>query len=73
MRYIAKSDLDNNPVVRTADLDQALEHKRARFARGMAAAEFGDRYYGWRDGEDHNDLDPEALAERRFRAIWGPR
>ena len=45
--------------------------RRSSFARDIAAAEFGGRYHGWRDWGEFEDLDPETLAEKRIRAIWG--
>ena len=45
MQYIAKSDLDNKPV----RLTKALHRKQSNFARGIAASEFGGRYFGWRE------------------------
>ena len=44
---------------------------RVNFAEGIAAAEFGGRYYGWREWADHVDVEPETLVEKRQLAIWG--
>ena len=45
--------------------------RRSSFAHDIAAAEFGGRFHGWRNWSEFVDLDPETLAEKRFRAIWG--
>ena len=45
--------------------------RRSSFASAVTASEFGGRYYGWREWANYQDIDPETLAEKRFRAIWG--
>ena len=52
---------------------QLTAPRRSAFARDIAAAEFGGRYWGWREWADHVDVEPGTLAKKRFRAIWGPR
>ena len=53
------------------DADRAL----SKFARDMAAEEFGGRFWGWRRWRDFRDVSPAEIssqrhvAERRARAI----
>ena len=48
--------------------------RRSSFAHDLMLSEFGK--LGHQCDEqwaDHVDVEPDELAEKRFRAIWGPR
>ncbi len=51
---------------------QGVDHPRrqSNFACGIAASEFGGRYFGWREWGDFTDIHPKALAAKRRRALW---
>ena len=48
--------------------------RRSSFAHEITLSEFGKLGH-LNDGQwaDHVDVEPDELAEKRFRAIWGPR
>ena len=46
-----------------------VKRRRSRFAEGIAAEEFGGRYFGWRQWREFEDLDVEQIVARRF-AAW---
>ena len=39
------------------------------FARGIAAAEFGQRYYSWREWDGFVDLTPDETRHRRAKMV----
>ena len=60
-----------------ADFDRstsASPKRRSSFARELMLEQFGKLGH-LRDEQwaDHDDIDPEKLAEKRWLAIWGPK
>ena len=48
--------------------DHVVKRRRATFASAAAAAEFGGKYFGWREWREFIDDTPEQIVELRFVA-----
>ena len=57
-------------TVKALSLKEIVVKRRSSFAEGIAAEEFGGRYFGWRQWREFEDLDVEQLEARRYEAIW---
>ena len=67
MKIVNKAEL----LRKCEALNNTIEDHHERFVEGIAAAEFGGRYWGWREWADHVDVEPDTIAEQRKAAIWG--
>ncbi len=71
MNIIApKSPVKLEPISRPDRRDIDRPRRQSNFARGIAASEFGGRYFGWREWGDFTDINPKTLAARRKRILW---